>query len=122
MTDKEFAAEKKRVARLFKKWQTVFGLDTWEIHTEIIRALGRYEDNGSVLADVTTTWARMRAVINIYAESTCALSKAQLERTIIHELCHILVAEIAPEEKNDSEERVVTMLTTAFSNLVGGSK
>ena len=121
MTDREYAAEKRRICRLLKKWLNIFPLTGWEIHTEIVRGPGGYEDNGNVLAHVVTTWPRMRAVIHIFAEETYDLTEGRLEETIIHELCHVMVAEIAPEEKNDHEERVVTMLTTAFSNLIGGS-
>ena len=122
MTDREYTVEKRRIAKLLQKWLAIFPLTGWEIHTEIVRGSGGYEDNGTVMAHVVTTWARMRAWITIFAEETYALVEERLEETIIHELCHIMVAEIAPEEKNDHEERVVTMLTTAFSNLIGGSK
>ena len=118
MNDKEYRAESRRVNAMLKKWSPFFSLDGWDIRVAIVRGHKGVSCAGeSLAADVTCQWQYMNAHMNVYAESTVEISDYELEETIVHELVHIMVAELAPDVHSDSEERVVTGLARAFLRL-----
>lgn len=131
MTDAEYRKTKARVWKLAKRWQTALGLKWWHIEYDWLReSLG---DDGKpdweVTAKVRVEWMYLKACITVCLPVMMDMSDTEIERTLVHEFMHVLVAEMRhPCDDSDShEERVVTTLTSAIfwtlqnRELTGGS-
>ena len=123
MTDKQFREIKAGIQVHFDRWAARFGLSTWNL-----KAL--YERDGDVftpawqegmvrketLANTVTNWPYMQATITFNCKALSDLSHADVEEAVIHELAHVLVAELrdVSDDFLKHEERAVTMLARAF--------
>ncbi|MCA1722645.1 MAG: hypothetical protein LC748_00005, partial [Thermomicrobia bacterium] len=68
------------------------------------------------IMDVEPHWHRMRAIIRCNMPVILHLTDDDLEREIVHELCHCLICEMrawTPDHR-EHEERVVAHLTKAI--------
>jgi hypothetical protein len=123
MNDAEYAAAKKRVLAIAKKWQKALGLGWWDIEHEWVR--GEIVPNSgecdlTVHACVHTHWEYGAAVISWPLQTLAALTDSEIERAVVHEFLHILVNEMnEPDGDGKHEERVVTGLTKAVFWLKG---
>lgn len=63
-----------------------------------------------------TDWKYLRATVHVSDPVLCTLEEKDIERFVVHELCHALVNEMRDYEEGDlsHEERVCSMLTNAF--------
>lgn len=123
MTDKEFDDLKAGIQVHVDRWAARFGLSTWDLKAEYERDGDEFSPSrrdGPVrtetLAHTVTNWPYMQATVTFNCKALSALSHADVEAAVVHELSHVLVAELR-EEVDDwlkHEERVVTMLTRAF--------
>lgn len=61
-------------------------------------------------------WEYLQAKVAINVPEVARMNDDKLERVLVHELCHILVAEMRgdPDVCSDHEERTVTQLAKAF--------
>lgn len=76
--------------------------------------LFRQFDNGDVVpAYVDANWMYASAKISVNLPAFDDMKPDEIERHVVHELCHILVNEMREGELHH-EERVVTGLTKAF--------
>jgi hypothetical protein len=110
-TDKQYEAEKKRVHRLVVRWTRTFGLQHWRITDEWRRE--RFK-NKHIVASVKVKWEYQEAVIEWCLPKSADLTNERLEEVVIHELVHILVAELVDQKSEKNEERVVVNLANAF--------
>ena len=87
----------KLIAKLAPIWQTRLGLDHWDIqHTHIDTYFG--DDSGQdhkVTATTHAQWQYMDANIKWYLPSAVRHNDEALEKILIHELVHVL---LAPEQ------------------------
>lgn len=87
----------KLIAKLAPIWQTRLGLDHWDIqHTHIDTYFG--DDSGQdhkVTATTHAQWQYMDANIKWYLPSAVRHNDETLEKILIHELVHVL---LAPEQ------------------------
>lgn len=104
----------------FAKWMPRLGLAWWDIDIvyyddpyEILNRFRIPDDGGMVPANVTTYWMYGTAKISINLPAFAEIEPDEIESIAVHELCHILVAEMREPEMHH-EERVVTGLTKAF--------
>lgn len=104
----------------FAKWIPRLGLAWHDIEIvyyddpqEIINHFRIIETGEMVPATVTAQWMYADAKININLPVFEHIETDNIERVIVHELCHILVNEMREGELHH-EERVVTGLTKAF--------
>lgn len=115
--------KQKKVIALIKKycvrWSYRLGLNWWHIDlvfydnpAEILKRFSSGEDK-TVLAIVYPEWKYSTAKIIFNAPAWKDLDKEEIERAVLHELCHILVNEMHEGEIHH-EERVVTGLQRAF--------
>jgi hypothetical protein len=103
----------------FAKWIPALGLAWWDIDicyyddpASILQNFRR-DDDRLVLATCDANWIYGTATICINLPAFADRTPEQIERTVVHELCHILVNEMREGELHH-EERVVTTLTKAI--------
>ena len=127
MTDKEFAHHKKRIKDLLDIWCFRLGLRWWHIVAEYARDSSEYAAMGSEVdgstARTRVMWEYLSATVSFDVSLIAEHNDEQLEYIVLHELSHILVAEMRDCMRCDCggdkfdikhEERVVTMIGKAF--------
>jgi len=117
MKKRKLKKEKKRVRRVFDKWMEPLGLLWWTILVDYNEGREDFqnEDNTEIVCNVQMRWEYLEALITVNVGCTAQLSDAELERSLVHELVHILIAEMQGEPGEvKHQERVVTLLTKAF--------
>jgi hypothetical protein len=124
MKRKAFETHRDRCRALFDAWMTRLGLKWYAVEVryydkrKAYRAATGASPNGAMI--VTTDWKYMRATVSVCVPAVRGLDDDELERAVVHELCHVLVAEMRgvdeprTAEQMAHEERVVSMLTKAF--------
>lgn len=111
--------QKKRVTDLLNVWLEPLGLRWWRV--DILWSGGRpprHSKSHLVVGSVEVAWQYNRAVLTVYLRALRHLSDEELERWLVHELVHILVAEMREygtrKDAWKHEERVVSRLTAAL--------
>lgn len=131
MTDKQFEDCKRRVQALLDEW--AFGKDRkgpripslkdWIIVVRYSREGIQMPDGDEAGAQVVSSWFYKTAEIDFNCLNLHDLTTVEIERTVLHELCHLLVNEMREwggkygereEAWSHHEERVVTDLSMAF--------
>ena len=117
--------KRKAAKRVRRRWQAA--LDEWipalgldEYHIEVAYysdpddfPAGKGDDTGRPAAQVISKWQYMGAWLGVNMLEVADLDDVQLEEAVVHELCHVLVDELDPQDVKH-EERVVTQLSKAF--------
>lgn len=108
----------RRARRHFERWIFLLGLRWWDVEVHwydsgkaFRQASGATGHN--VAMRIEADWRYMRATVYVNVPALARMSDDELERSVVHELCHALVNEMR-EQGIDHEERVVTMLSKAF--------
>jgi predicted SprT family Zn-dependent metalloprotease len=103
------------IGQYVKKWQMSLGLASWRIDQYHHKDSSYFQsDNDFVTrAEVFADWRYLKANIHFNLCEMKHLPVDEIERIVVHELCHILVNEMR-SSGIDHEERVVTGLTDAF--------
>lgn len=127
MTDKDFNREIDRVERLLKIWMLPLGLRWWRIKCKFHRSgdamnTRRDQEGYCTVARTTVQWQYLTADIDWDLSMLVGKDEKEVEYTVVHELCHVLVRELrcdgGPAEHRteimNHEERVVTTLAKAF--------
>lgn len=122
MKDKEFAAEKKRVQKYIKKWDLPLGIRWWEqIHDWCDEPIGEGEGGLEAGAQVTVEWKYCRVIFQWYLPGLAVMSEESLERTVVHEMAHVLIEEAVQartkDDAQDHKERCTELLARAFLYL-----
>lgn len=111
MTDKEFRQQRARVRKSLSKWLTPLGLNNQRSIYFIYKRDGGPADP-DVIASCTPEWEYKHASIWFHLDRMMVVDDEDLDYFVRHELCHILVNQMATSgavaKKN--EERVVTEL------------
>ena len=124
MKDAEFKAEKRRIKRYVDRWHDWLGLRWWVVHYDYYDVEARFqsiEDNeiaSTAIAQTIVQWEYLTASIAFNLVATKAYEdEDDIEYYVVHEMCHILVAEMradrsgSPTHENVAhEERVVSQL------------
>jgi hypothetical protein len=119
MKAKQFKAQKRRVKTLIDKWLRPLGLLWWrtEIAYHDKAAKSKCLPDHELLFSTDAQWQYRQAWIDAYLPRVAEQSDEDLEYQVVHELCHILVAELqtCPDaDKQAHTEHVVTALAHAF--------
>jgi hypothetical protein len=116
VNDREYARARRRVERIFHRWRADLGLRWWSVRLEFERERHpRDSTETCVLGETTANWKYMNARIVFFLPEIAAMDDADLERSVVHELVHVLVNEMTERDEDDAhQERVVTTLTDAF--------
>jgi len=112
--------EIKRVKKFLLKWLKPLGLLWWAIEVdyysdpdEIMKNFKTDTSDVTLVMKVFADWRYSEAIINVNLLATRKMNDDKLERTVVHELAHVLVNEMR-EGEIKHEERVVSTLTKAF--------
>jgi hypothetical protein len=117
MKRKTFEKHRDRCQAVFDEWIVKLGLAWYEVDVAYYDSRKQFRKDADriVAARITTDWQYMRFAVDVCVPVVVDKTDAELERVIVHELCHALVNELRePDPIGKHEERVVTMLTKAF--------
>jgi hypothetical protein len=117
VTKRAFKRHRKRVRRYLRAWMTQLGLNWWhiEMHWYDREKQFRKADKGLAVMRIWARWQYLDATIAVNLPAVARMTDDELERAVLHELCHALVNEMRTESLDLAhEERVVTTLTAAF--------
>lgn len=117
MTKKEFARQRNRLMKLINYWVKHLGLGDWRFRYLFEgNECPHNSPNWTYLGRTEIQWPYKSAQITFYLANLANSTDYDVETTVIHELTHVLVAEIADSRRPRQEhvERVTTNLTNAF--------
>lgn len=121
MKRKAYKRHRKRCQAIFEAWLRPLGLLWWDVTINYYRdpsefPVGTGSADARVAARVWAQWEYLQATIAINVAEIATMDDDELERVLVHELCHILVNEVCDDSKAESphEERTVTQLAKAF--------
>ena len=109
----------KTIQAYLEKWTYSMGLRWWKVDAYYLtgkdakKEFGELDNNHHIVARSFADWRYLEASIYFNMPEMRKLSNEQIENTVIHELCHVLVNEMR-EGALHHEERVVTCLSRAF--------
>lgn len=116
MKDKEWKTNKKKVQAIFDKWIRLMGLRWYNI--DLVWKPGdspRKDDGFRALMRVSSRWEYRTAMVTIWLEEMAELDDEEMEKHIVHELCHIYLQPLRHDEFDvEKEEYVVESLARAF--------
>jgi len=109
----------KELNLLVAKWQKRLGLDSWKIEVNIEdltpHTFALNLTSFSVGASCNTRWEYMIANLKFDEERIKTATVKEITLDVVHELLHIVINEMRNYDDDKlHEERVVTMLTSAF--------
>lgn len=116
-SDREYIAVKRKVRAAFEKWILLLGLRYWQCDLEHRRIPfpDKRDDGHVILAKCFCKWQYRQVTVEYSAFDMAKMNKEEVERVIVHELCHALVNEMREsDEDGKHEESVVSGLTSAF--------
>jgi len=126
--DSKLDEAKVLIEKYLEKWVTPLGLGWWKIDIvyyddpgEIVKNFTSEDSDYLVLAKVFAKWQYMKATIRINLPAWVDLDEEDVEKDILHELCHILVNEMR-EDDILHEERVVSTLQRAFMWVIDAGR
>ena len=108
-----------KIKRYLNLWVKQLGLGMWRIdayyYDNPLTVMKEFAagENEIVYAEVTSDWRYMKAAIKFNMPALTGKTDEEIEASVVHELCHILVCEMRTDGV-DHEERVVTGLQLAF--------
>lgn len=124
MDDAAYEAQKARIEQFARYWIERLGLRWWRIDLKWDRgdnlpsADPAISEEWSGYAATDTAWQYLRAQVTFAVGAFTELDDEDAERSVLHELVHVLVEELRPEELTwewqRHNERCVSMLTSAF--------
>lgn len=108
----------KRVRKIAKKWVAPLGLYwwntiTWIYHDGDTKEWARKNDQRCVMI-TTVRWEYLWAAIDVNLTACADQTDDQLEQAILHELAHILLAEVRDCRGLKHHERTCTRLAQVF--------
>lgn len=105
-------AQQEEFARYIVKWQRMLNLDDWRIEKGTKRS--------KAMAEVSVSYADRLATYRIGTFGSTAITPESLETTALHELLHVLLADLnhcADADKEAAEHRVVNTLEKLLMRL-----
>lgn len=109
MTDQEYRAAKARIKRYLDKWFKAAGFSWWRVNITYHREV-KDDAEYSAVADTTTHWEYRQAYINFYVPQFEGKTDEEVERVVVHELSHILIA--STSNFSTDEDRQMTEYAT----------
>ena len=113
MTTKEFNEQRRRIRRLCDKWMPRLGM-SWH-RLELNYSEERDGGNPDSAAHSRSAWEYKDASITWFCPVTATIDDKFLERIVVHEMAHVLVAPMRSHDvPMENEELVCTTLADAF--------
>ena len=109
---------RKIINAAMEKWTYRLGLRWWSVGAiyhkgKDAKRYFKSADGSTILARTFADWRYGDAFVHFNIPAFRNMSADEIERVVVHELCHVLVNEMT-STGIDHEERVVTGLTKAF--------
>ena len=109
---------RKAINAAMEKWTYRLGLRWWSVGAiyhkgKDAKRYFKSAEGSTILARTFADWRYCDAFVHFNLPAYDGMSADDIERVVVHELCHILVNEMNATGI-DHEERVVTGLTKAF--------
>lgn len=101
MNDKDFAQQKKRVQKYVDKWFKTLGLGWFTINFEWSREPDSSE--GGTAGRTYSQWQYRSATITFFLPVLAQHDDDTVERTVVHEMVHVLLSGIAQNMVHDDE-------------------
>lgn len=108
MSDKEYKNQQKRVKKYLDKWQKPCGFGWFSINVEFDRE--RDHDEPGTLGKCWSNWQYRQGTIKFYLPVVEEQRDDELEMSVIHELCHLIVSPL--QDFSTPEKREITEYTT----------
>lgn len=115
-----YAGIERKVERWHRKWKKRLGLEHWEIELLFMDSLSGLEDQADDFLITGTTevrWNYFEARIKYYLPRCVQKTDEALERTVLHELVHVLLSAEQSElttakacEKQELSTELVTIV------------
>lgn len=119
MKDKDWKKQKKRVKKYLDKWVKLLLLDRYKLNVHYMSGNSDKRVGSFVgLASTDTVWAYQEATLKFWLEAFEGLTDTEVERTVVHELCHVLNAPVQGEvEDIDKLEFATEIMTRSILNV-----
>ncbi len=118
MTDRTVKQLHALIHKYVKKWKSELFLGMWTINFNLRDWLTNNHGDGTLtVARCDSRWAYFEADLEFSFMILKDKSNEFIERTVLHELLHIVVHEMQIEEGIEHEERVVSHLTMLIARL-----
>lgn len=104
------------VQSICRAWQARLRLQDWDIHCQLVRSFRLTESVAEVesLETKRVAWVR---VMNPWDFPPDSLLPQDVERSIVHELLHLVLSPLAPGEATLAEEQIVNTLSATLVSL-----
>lgn len=115
LTDQELTA---RIGDLAREWMTLLDMRPWEIHVKVSPQF--HEENRTLVAECVADWQYEYATITFYLPMVREVNAEHLEPIVVHELMHVLLAELDGHLKatgKEHKEHVATTLARVILSL-----
>lgn len=118
MTDKQYQEIKSTIERIYKHWHDQTGFGWWKVDLTYVR--GEKENNADTAAETQTSWNYRSAHITFYLGVMRGMPFDEIENTVVHELCHILVAPMhqANDDQSEEQRQIMEFTTTCIANAM----
>lgn len=118
--NKRKAKFRSKVTKYHDEWKNLLALSWWKHEIAFFDHMTNV-DGTSPLAECTVNWQYQEYTININEYDLCKQDNVALKRIILHELLHVVVAEMR-EGDLKHEERVVTLLQNSIIYMLDQRK
>lgn len=85
----------KFITRRARVWIPRMGLSHWEIRQVFLDSVDETEGEYATTAETIARWSYLQAKIKWYLPNAVRRTDRQLEETLVHELCHVV---LSPEQ------------------------
>lgn len=116
LNDKVYAAQKKRVEKIFFDWRDLMGLNKHRF--DLIYDRSYCSDNNAAVAEISALWQYKHHSVTFFMPKIVEIDDdEELEESIVHELTHVLVHPVAGSNgsKSDAEIEKVEYATTSIA-------
>lgn len=107
MTDRQYAAQKKRVMALWDKWFSDIGMSWWAVELKWSRE--REEDSWNTVGLTNASWHYRTGTVTFFLPACADMNDDQLEEAVVHEMVHVIAAGI--HDNRDDQAREITEYT-----------
>lgn len=121
MTDRGAKRQQKRIRCYIDRWKPALFLDAWTLHLEYDRRPAKRDKGGwRTICRTFVQWPYLSALLTWNLSAVAETPDDVLEELVVHELCHVLIAQAIPhnaiqvEAERQNEERVVQQMAQAY--------
>lgn len=115
MTDKEFAAQKKRVMKFWDKYFTAIGMGWWAVEVNWSRE--READSSNTIGITHASWEYRQGNVTFFLPTCADLNDEQLEEAVVHEMVHI-IAEGIHDTRDDQAREITEYTVTSLARAI----